>query len=257
MKLALENMIRSMFNAVGLDVRRRRASQGLRSTIAQSYAHIRDLGFRPQTVIDVGVASGTMELYENFPDAFFILVEPVKQFEPFMQSVLKKYRGVAIPAAAGPKSGEVTFNVRDNHPDSSSLYKVTDGLETGETAVTVPMVTLDGVYKEQGKGGPCLVKVDVQGAELDVLAGAAETLKQTEAVVLEVSLFQFMERQPLFYDVVHYMKERGFVAFDIVLGWNRPLDNALGQVDIVFVKEKGMFRKTQAYATAEQMKKLF
>ena len=40
--------------------------------------------------------------------------------------------------------------------------------------------------------GPYLLKIDVQGAELDVLEGAQNLLKDTEAVVLEVSMFGFM-----------------------------------------------------------------
>jgi len=38
---------------------------------------------------------------------------------------------------------------------------------------------------------------------------------------------------------------------------DRPLDNALGQIDIVFVKDKGMFRQDHSYSTIEQLKTLF
>jgi len=257
MNLAFENFIQKLFHTLGFDIRRRKSTQGLRSTIAQSYALIRDLGFKPETVIDVGVASGTEELYENFPEAVFLLVEPVKAFEPFMKSVLKKYKGEYLLAAAGPRAGEVTFHVRENHPDSSSLYKERESVQAKESAVTVPMIRLDDAVQEKSLKGPFLIKVDVQGAEIDVLEGGAGVVQKAEVVVLEISLFEFMEGQPQFYDVVHYMKERGFVAFDIVLGWNRPLDNALGQIDIVFVKENGFFRKSHCYATSGQMKKLF
>ena len=66
--------------------------------------------------------------------------------------------------------------------------------------------------------------------------------------VLEVSMFEFMVGAPQFYDVISYMKERDFVAFDIIHGWNRPLDNALGQIDVVFVKDEGMFRRDHSYS---------
>lgn len=99
--------------------------------------------------------------------------------------------------------------------------------------------------------------MDVQGAELDVLDGALRALENTEVVTLEVSLFEFMKGAPQFTDVVLYMKKHGFVAFDIIHGWNRPLDNALGQIDVVFVKEKGIFRKDHSYATRDQMKVMF
>jgi hypothetical protein len=48
------------------------------------------------------------------------------------------------------------------------------------------------------------------------------------------------------------MKSLGFVANDISELQYRPLDNALSQVDIAFVKERGLFRQRHFYATPEQ-----
>ena len=49
-----------------------------------------------------------------------------------------------------------------------------------------------------------------------------------------------------------YMKKRGFVAYDVFGGHNRPLDRARAMVDIVFVKENGRFRTSCAWASPEQ-----
>lgn len=38
------------------------------------------------------------------------------------------------------------------------------------------------------------------------------------------------------------MREKGFVVHDLLDGLYRPYDKALGQIDVVFVKENGMFR---------------
>ena len=48
------------------------------------------------------------------------------------------------------------------------------------------------------------------------------------------------------------MKNLGFVVYDIFGEQFRPLDGALGQIDMAFVKERGIFRTDHAYATAEQ-----
>jgi hypothetical protein len=131
------------------------------------------------------------------------------------------------------------------------------GSEADGHQIQVSMIKIDEVVENKKLKGPFLIKVDVQGAELDALSGAQKTLLKSEAVVLEVSLFEFLEGAPQFYDVVAYMKDRDFVAYDIILGWNRPLDNALGQMDILFVKDKGMFRKDHSYSTIEHMKSVF
>ena len=226
----------------------------IRTTMEESYLLMRNLGFRPKTVVDVGVAKGTPELYSAFPDSYFLMVEPLKQFEPDLKSILKKYNGSYILAAAGSSPGQVTFNVHKDHLDGSSLYKESMGTEADGSEISVPMIRIDDILKDKQLGGPYLIKVDTQGAELDALDGAQQALLETEVVVLEVSMFGFMKGAPQFYDVVSYMKNRNFVAFDIVLGWNRPLDNALGQIDVVFVKDNGMFRQDHSFSTLEQMK---
>lgn len=249
-----KHTVRKLLKSCGLDVRRiSKSSDRHRTHISETYALIGQLGFKPKTVVDVGVASGTPELYESFPEAYFLLLEPLKEFESDINSVLKKYKGSYVQAAAGSKQGQVTFNVHEDHLEGSSLYSETMGSEADGRQITVEMVKIDDVLAEKKLVGPYLIKVDIQGAELDALDGAQNALAETEVVVLEVSLFEFMKGAPQFHDVVLYMKNQGFVAYDIIHGWNRPLDNALGQVDIVFVKEDGMFRQDHSYSTITQI----
>ena len=254
---SVKGPIKRLLSSRGYELRRRSTKPGLRRTIRQSYGQLKHLGFAPATVIDVGVASGTPELYETFPEATYLLVEPLAQFEHEITTILQRYRGSYVIAAAGSRAGEVSFNVHDNHMEGSSLLQETMGPEADGHRVTVPMVVVDDLVRQRSLDGPILLKVDVQGGELEVLEGCADTLKATEAVVLEVSLFEFMKGAPQFYDVVSYMKGRGYVAYDIVLGWNRPLDDALGQVDIVFVKEAGPFRRDHSFATVEQIRQKY
>lgn len=247
----ITNVARRLIRQMGYDIRRLdRDQRHLRTTIADSYRLLRDLGLRPGTVIDVGVANGTMELYSAFPQSYFLLIEPIGSFVPEMESILRRYNGSYVLAAAGPRSGQVIFNVHDEGPDGSSLYKESDGPQADGHESTIPMIKIDDVLLEKQLSPPYLIKVDVQGGELDVLEGGQRALEAAEAVSLEVSLFQFFKGGPQFYDVVEYMKRRNFVVFDIVLAANRPLDNALAQLDVVFVREEGMFRRSHLYSAA-------
>jgi len=121
----------------------------------------------------------------------------------------------------------------------------------------VPRVTLDHLVSENKLRPPFLLKIDTQGAELKVLSGYEENLQHTEFVLLEVSLFKFFEGGDQLHDVIAFMKSRGFVAYDICDFQYRPLDDALSQVDIVFVKERGQFRQHHFYATLEQRRAQF
>lgn len=63
----IKNTIRKFINTFGYDIRPiKQNSRKIRTTIGESYALIRGLGFQPKIVIDVGVASGTPELYRAF-----------------------------------------------------------------------------------------------------------------------------------------------------------------------------------------------
>ncbi len=83
------------------------------------------------------------------------------------------------------------------------------------------------------------------------------TLGETEAVILEVTLFGTMISGPQFYNVVAFMKQYGFVVYDFCGFLYRPFDNALSQVDMVFVREQGLFRRSHVFATPEQRKVQF
>lgn len=247
----VKSAVKRAFNTVGLDISRLRR----RSTQEGLVDHVFRLGFRPRTVIDVGIGHGTPELYGKFPGATHLLVEPLEEYEQTIKEISRKYKTTYVIAAAGTSPGTITINVHSAR-EHSSTYKESDGGQVDGHPRTVPVVTLDQLCVERNLVGPYLVKVDVQGAELDVLNGASKVLTDTELVLLEVNLFEFYVGAPQFYDVVHFMKERGFIAYDILEGHNRPIDGALAQVDLAFVKEDGMFRKHHLYATHDQREKL-
>jgi hypothetical protein len=53
------------------------------------------------------------------------------------------------------------------------------------------------------------------------------------------------------------MADAGWVAYDVYGGHLRPLDGALAQLDMAFVKRDGRFRADARYATAEQAEALY
>jgi len=244
-----------LFNAFGLEIRKKQLAalpQPIpRASMRGALQQLSSLGFRPRTVIDVGVATKTEELYQAFKDADILLVEPLAEFEPFLRDICRSYKAQYVLAAAGENPGSAIINV---HPDKfgSSLLKEFEGPCVDGVPREIPVVTIDQLCASRNLAGPCLMKVDVQGAELQVLAGATRTLQQTEAVILEVTLFDTLIGGPQLSDTVARMRQYGFAVYDI-FGCNyRPLDNALCQVDMVFVQERGPFRQSHAFATPEQ-----
>ena len=58
--------------------------------------------------------------------------------------------------------------------------------------------------------------------------------------MLEIAIIEINEGAPLLHDVIAFMRSLGFVAYDILEIHRRPLDKALNQVDIVFVREQSV-----------------
>jgi hypothetical protein len=80
------------------------------------------------------------------------------------------------------------------------------------------------------------LKIDVQGYELEVLRGATNSLQAFEAVLLEVAIIEINEGAPLLHEVTTFMAARGFIASEICEIHRRPLDKAMSQIDVIFVR---------------------
>jgi FkbM family methyltransferase len=252
----LAGAARRALRAGGIEVSRADGG-GPRRTLPDVVAHLRARGVAPATVIDVGVAAGTPELYAAFDGVPLLLVEPLAEHEEHLRAIVAGRPGSSyLLAAAGPEPGELEITVHRVLACSSVLGDRDPDGEPGERR-TVPVVTLDDVVARRGLRGPFVVKVDVEGAELQVLAGARATLAQTDVVLLEVSFFQLVPGGAELADVIARMREAGFSPYDIYHGHVRPLDGALAQVDMAFVRTDGPLRADHRYATAQQADALY
>jgi len=74
----------------------------------------------------------------------------------------------------------------------------------------VEVRTLDDFADELASDGPALLKIDVQGAELEVVRGAAATPGSFRWIYLEMSFVELYDGQPLADTMIDELRDRGF-----------------------------------------------
>lgn len=251
----LKRFLKKVLDVVGLELHRvPRDGHRDRSSVSGALDQVRRLDWQPRACIDVGAAFGdfTVACARVFRSARYLLVEPLEEYKVFLDKVVAELpEAYYSMVAAAAHSGSTEIHV---HRDlvGSSLFGEAEGVQVDGFKRTVHAATLDQLCYAHQITGPYLIKIDVQGAELEVLKGAGEVLRNTEYLILETSLFRFFIGGPQFDAVVEFMKSKGFVPYDILGLSYRPFDGALAQVDVAFVQEAGIFRRHHIYATPQQ-----
>ena len=201
----------------------------------QRLAALRHLGFYPTTVCDVGASDGqwTRRCLEVFPDARYFCVDPLDENQPCLAQLSAEYPNVSYwQGCLGSRTGKAILNVdRDGSSILPGHWGNPYGVQREVTVETLDNLILRGVCPQ-----PDLIKLDVQGYELEVLRGAARALGKTQAIIVEVSFFPFQSGMPVFHEVVEELADSGFVVCDVLSLSLRPLDGAAGQADLLFLQ---------------------
>lgn len=187
------------------------------------------------SIVDIGVAQGTPELYRSFKGKKFLLVEANPLFADRLKELKREVPAQVEMVFCGSKSGTASLHAPKNGR-ASSLYVHPD--IHAEQMFTVPVETLDTLIERNQIKGSLLVKIDVEGAEMEVLEGATKTLERTVAVILEVSWGRGFVGGSGYADLFDFLHEHGFVLFNIVEGGGILEHGRLVHADFVFIKKK-------------------
>jgi len=182
------------------------------------------------TIIDVGVAKGTNFLFSNFPNSKYLLIEPNKDYFEFIEkNILNKYNAKLFKIGAGKKEENKILNISG---PISSLYKRKNFEFKNQYEIKVKK--LDDILYDEKLDENVLLKIDCEGAELDILEGSLKTLSISDYLIIEVRLQKIETYNPS--DLICFLKNQNFE-------WCEILDiyyakEGIDYIDILFKKFK-------------------
>lgn len=198
---------------------------------------LKDRGYQPKHVLDIGACFGEWadDFYAVFPGTDILLIEANEERR---ESLTAKGLPFEISLLGEEEKQACTFYVGDRASTAgNSIYREQTNFFFNE--VEIPMQTLDSLLERSGRAETeyDFIKLDVQGAELDILKGAPKTLEHAEFVLMELRLLDYNQGAPTFADAIIFMNEAGFRPCDMFEThcWlSTPL---LSEVDLLFAKE--------------------
>jgi FkbM family methyltransferase len=195
---------------------------------------LKALGFQPATIYDIGAYRGgwTRLAAEVFPQATFVLFEANADNAAHLAGL--HHFTVALSAADGEKP---LFLPREGDATGTSFYRENSAhYDPGNLVVRkVATARLDTLVVAEKLPPADLIKIDVQGAELDVIAGAKIALSRCEALIAELSLASYNKDAPLIGETLPAITHNGFRCVDICELHRADAGNVL-QADFLFVK---------------------
>lgn len=215
--------------------------------IPTALERLASMNFQPNHIIDVGAYRGDfakycLDIWSNAKISCFEALEDkvvrlneLSQANPQIQ---------VFPTLVGSENQEA---VALNTSETASSVLV-EHINQDFPVKHYPMVTIDSiVQKHFSNCPPDFLKLDVQGYELEVLKGAENSLSQMQVILAEVNFLDIHQNVPLLSDIVIWLNERDWVAYDICGLTRRPLDRTLWQADFIFVPRNSQFRQDKRW----------
>jgi FkbM family methyltransferase len=195
------------------------------------------------TVLDVGANVGQFAVTAATlsPNAVIHSFEPIRRCYNKLQALTRAYPAITPHCfALGSTSGTTTINV-SVYSGSSSILDFAESQEriypgtAASSKEEIEVRTLSDIAAGLELKGRTLLKLDIQGFELEALKGAAEIFPQISYIYLEGSFIELYKQQSLAGAIITWLAERGF-GLRSVANVDGGTDRLPAQADFLFEK---------------------
>lgn len=202
------------------------------TSLRNALARIAKRGLKINSVIDVGASDGrwSAKAEDFWPAARFHLIEAFDHWKPTLDRLVAHKRHYSCTlGAAGPSDGETYFIGSKEDPYGGGAASFASA-----RSWKVPMVSIDSEVQRFDLPPPYLLKFDTHGFEREIIAGARETLRNTNLLINEFYNFQSEERR--WPQMVLFIESLGFRCVDLIEPLWRTYDDVLWQMDFAFIR---------------------
>lgn len=203
---------------------------------------LRAMGIQPRSVIDVGANQGqfTSACLAYFPATSVLAIEALPDLKARLDKVFHGYPNVTVVGkGCGSRQERRVFHANEYAKSSSFLCLAARHKEAFPSAtktddIEMEVLPLDLIMEQHATAVPDLLKLDVQGFELEVLKGASKCLKGSRYILMETSFVRLYEEEPLFLDCLAFLAPFGFVFRGPVGFLTDPRSGVFLQMDALF-----------------------
>ena len=197
----------------------------------------------PEYILDIGCGHGEWFLKCNnfFPNSKYLLFDGNKHNENSLSLLKKKYYNISYKICLlSDTIKELRFF---NMGYGSSVYEEKTNFSREVEIITSSTLEIQ-LSKLNFNSSDNIIKLDVQGSEIDILKGLGEKISFFEIIILETSVKEYNKGSPLFIDVVNYMNKTNYTLYDIFdLKRLGNYGSFLVQFDAIFVKKNSSLLK--------------
>lgn len=192
-------------------------------------------GLPLNTVYDVGAHVGLWSQWVQanvVPNARYILFEGNPAYNQHLQALSQRGFSFFNVLLSNPGRGEVVFYNGTNTGDS--YYKETTRWYDHQGGVPCNTYTLDHLATTYQLPPPDLLKLDTQGSELDILAGAEGLLPHVSVILIECPIIEYNQGAPPMQAYLDFFKAHDFIPVNVAE--IHVVEDTLLQLDLLFVR---------------------
>ena len=197
----------------------------------------------PEYILDIGCGHGEwfLKCYNFFPNSKYLLFDGNKHNENNLSFLKKKYHNISYKICLlSDKIKELKFF---NMGYGSSVYEEKTNFSRETELITSSTLEIE-LTKLNFHSSNNIIKLDVQGSEIDILKGLGKKISFFKIIILETSVKEYNKGSPLFIDVINYMNKLNYIFYDIYdLKRLGNYGSFLVQFDAIFVKKNSSLLK--------------